>query len=206
MNGTMMKRVAIYAAFVVALAGPAFSQASAPAPAYNFQVGIFAEDLRLGRVDPTLDMPGAGARFSLFPQSWFQLEMEGSYDFAQTFTTSWTNGFVTDNLTTHLRVASGLGGVKMNKRLKKKLRLFATVKAGFIDFTSSTQNIPQGFTNPQDPATRSATDFLLYPGGGLEYSFAGHWGLRADVGDDLYFDHGHRYNNIRGTFGPTFRF
>ena len=202
----MMKRVAFYAALLIAIAVPAFSQASAPAPAYNFQAGIFAEDFRLGRISPTLDMPGAGARFSLFPQSWFQLEIEGSYDFAQTFTSSWTNGFVTDNLTTHLRVASGLGGVKMNKRLKKNLTVFATVKAGFIDFTSSTPNIPQGFTNPQDPATRSATDTLLYAGGGLEYSFGGHWGLRADVGDDMYFDHGHHYSNIRGTFGPTFRF
>lgn len=196
--------VAIYAAFLTFGAGPSLAQN--PAPAYNFQAGVFAEDFRLGRISPTLDMPGAGARFGLFPQSWFQLEIEGSYDFAQTFTSAWTNGFVTDNLTTHLRVARGLGGVKLNKRLKKQLRLFATVKVGFIDFTSSTTNIPQGFTNPQDPATRSATDILLYPGGGIEYSFGGHWGLRLDGGDDLYFDHGHKYNNIRVAFGPTFRF
>jgi hypothetical protein len=98
-----------------------------------------------------------------------------------------------------------MAGVKMNKRLSKKMRLFATVKAGFIGFTASTANIPQGFTNPQDPATTGGTNFLLYPGAGLEYSF-GRWGLRFDAGDDLYFDHGHRYNNIRGAFGPTFRF
>jgi hypothetical protein len=203
----MIKRFALSCAWLMWMAvSCATAQTSAPAPAYNFQAGIFAEDFRLGRISTTLDMPGAGARFSLFPQSWFQLEIEGSYDFAQTFTSSWTNGFVTDNLTTHLRVARGLGGVKMNKRLNKKLRVFATVKAGFIDFNSSTQNIPQGFTNPQDPATRSATDFLLYPGGGLEFSFGGHWGVRFDAGDDLYFDHGHHYSNIRGAFGPTFRF
>ena len=200
----MMKRVAIYVAVFISLAGATLGQNSAPA--YNFEAGVFAEDFRLGRISPTLDMPGVGARFSLFPQSWFQLEIEGSYDFSQTFTSTWTNGFISDNLTTHLRLASGLGGVKLNKRLKKKLRVFATVKAGFIDFTSSTQNIPQGFTNPQDPATRSGTDILLYPGGGLEYSFGGHWGLRFDAGDAMYFDHGHHYNNIRGTFGPTFRF
>ena len=204
----MRKRIAIYVAIYAAFLtfGAGASLAQNPAPAYNFQAGVFAEDFRLGRISPTLDMPGAGARFGLFPQSWFQLEIEGSYDFAQTFTSAWTNGFVTDNLTTHLRVARGLGGVKLNKRLKKQLRLFATVKVGFIDFTSSTPNIPQGFTNPQDPATRSATDILLYPGGGIEYSFGGHWGLRLDGGDDLYFDHGHKYNNIRVAFGPTFRF
>lgn len=202
----MIKRVAIYAALLLSMVGASLAQNTAPATAYNFQVGVFADDFRLGRISPTLDMPGVGARFSLFPQSWFQLEIEGSYNFAQTFTSSWTNGFVTDNLTTHLRLASGLGGVKMNKRFTKKMRLFATVKVGFIDFTSSTANIPEGFSNPQDPATRSATDIMLYPGGGLEYSFGGHWGLRFDAGDGLYFDHGHKYNNIRGSFGPTFRF
>jgi hypothetical protein len=183
----------------------ASAQTSASAPTYNNEVGIFAEDFRLGRISPTLDMPGLGARFSLFPQSWIQVEIEGSYDFAQTFTSSWTNGFVADSLTTHLRLASGLAGAKLNKKMSKKMRIFATVKAGLIDFTASTANVPQGFTNPQDPATTGGTNFVLYPGGGLEYSF-GRWGLRFDAGDALYFDHGHHYSNIRGTFGPTFRF
>lgn len=203
----MIKRIAIYSALLISIAVRcALAQASASAPTYNFEVGAFAEDFRLGRISPTLDMPGVGARISLFPHSWFQLELEGSYDFTQTFTSSWTNGFVTDNLTTHLRVSRWLAGGKVDKHvLNKRMRVFATVKAGFISFTASTANIPQGFTNPQDPATTGGTDILLYPGGGVEYSF-GRWGLRFDAGDDMYFDHGHHYNNIRGTFGPTFRF
>ncbi len=203
----MIKRIAIYSALTMSIVVPrALAQTSTSAPAYHYEAGIFAEDFRLGRISPTLDMPGAGARIALFPQSWFQLEAEASYDFTQTFTSSWSNGFVTDNLTTHLRVARGLAGAKMDKRIiRKNLRLFATVKVGFVDFTASTQNIPQGFTNPLDPATTGGTDFLLYPGGGLEYSF-GRWGLRFDAGDDLYFDHGHHYTNIKATFGPTFRF
>jgi hypothetical protein len=129
-----------------------------------------------------------------------------SYNFAQTFTSSWTNGFTTDLLDTHLRVLRGLGGMKFDKRLgKRPLRIFAVTKVGFISFSSSTSGIPLGFTNPQVPATGGGNDFVVYPGGGLEYSF-GRFGLRFDIGDDLYFDHGHRYNNIRGTFGPTFRF
>jgi hypothetical protein len=202
----MIKRMAMYSALLMSIAVRcALAQASASAPAYHAEVGIFAEDFRLGRISPTLDMPGAGVRIALFPQSWFQLEGEASYDFTQTFTSSWTNGFVTDSLTTHLRVARGLGGAKLDKRFRKKMRLFATVKVGFIDFTASTANIPQGFTNPQDPATTGGTDLLLYPGGGVEYSF-GRWGLRFDAGDDLYFDHGHHYTNIKASFGPTFRF
>ena len=201
----MMKRIASYCALMMLTALPS-ALAQTSAPDYRAQVGIFAEDFRLGRISPTLDMPGVGARFTLFPQSWFQLEAEASYDFSQTFTSSWSNGFVTDSLTTHLRVARGLAGAKLSKRLSnKRFHLFATVKAGFIDFTASTANIPEGFTNPQDPATTGGTNFLLYPGGGLEYSF-GRWGLRFDAGDDLYFDHGHHYSNIRASFGPTFRF
>src|SRR5690348_16787779 len=98
-DGTMIKRVAVYFAVFISLAGASLAQNSASAPAYNFEARVFAEDFRLGRISPTLDMPGVGARFSLFPQSWFQLEIEGSYDFSQTFTSTWTNGFVSDNLT-----------------------------------------------------------------------------------------------------------
>ncbi len=200
----MIKRIATYSALMISITvGCAWAQTNAPA--YHYEAGIFAEDFRFGRISPTLDMPGVGVRLDLFPQSWFQLEAEGAYDFSQTFTTSWTNGFVTDSLTTHLRIARGLVGGKMDKKISKRMRLFATVKVGFIDFTSATANIPQGFSNTQVPATGGGNDFVLYPGGGLEYSF-GRWGLRFDAGDDLYFDHGHRYNNIKGSFGPTFRF
>jgi len=200
----MIKRFAIYSAFIISIAlRCALAQASAPV--YHTEIGAFAEVFRLGRVSPALNMPGAGARITLLPESWFSFEAEASYDFTQTFTSSWTNGFVTENLTTHLRVARGLGGAKFSKKLRNNMHLFATVKAGFIDFTASTTGIPQGFTNPLAPATTGGTDFLLYPGGGFEYSF-GRWGLRLDGGDDLYFDHGSRYNNIRVTFGPTFRF
>jgi hypothetical protein len=200
----MIKRFVTYSVFMLSIVVRcALAQTSAPL--YNTEVGIFAENFRLGRISPALNMPGAGARITLFPQSWFNLEAEASYDFTQTFTSSWSNGFVTDNLTTHLRVARGLGGVNFSKKFQKNMRLFATVKAGTIDFNASTVGIPQGFTNPLDPATTGGTDFLLYPGGGLQYFFV-RWGLRLDAGDDMYFDHGHRYNNIRITFGPTFRF
>jgi hypothetical protein len=202
----MMKRFALYFALALCIPAPSLvAQTSAPAPRYPFEVGVFAEDFRFGRVSPTLDMPGFGGRISLSPQSAFQVEAEIGYDFTQTFTTSWTNGFTTDNFSTHLRTLRGLAGVKLNKKQSNRLRIFATAKVGFLDFTSSTANIPQGFTNPLTPASTGGTDFLVYGGGGLDYSF-GRFGLRFDVGDDLYFDHGHRFNNIRGTFGPTFRF
>src|SRR5215471_20034104 len=172
----MIKRFVTYSLFMMSIVVRcALAQTSAPL--YQAEVGLFAENFRLNRISPALNMPGAGARITLFPQSWFNLEAEASYDFTQTFTSSWTNGFVTENLTTHLRVARGLGGAKFSKKFRKNMLLFATVKAGFIDFTASTTGIPQGFTNPLDPATTGGTDFLLYPGGGLQHSF-GRWGLK----------------------------
>ena len=53
-------------------------------------------------------------------------------------------------------------------------------------------------------AFNGKTDFALYPGGGFE-AFAGPIGIRAEVGDDIYFDHG-AHNNLKVSFGPQLRF
>jgi hypothetical protein len=36
-------------------------------------------------------------------------------------------------------------------------------------------------------------------------AFAGPIGIRAEVGDDIYFDHG-AHNNLKVSFGPQLRF
>lgn len=43
----------------------------------------------------------------------------------------------------------------------------------------------------------------LMPGGGVE-GFIGPVGLRLDVGDEMYFNHG--TNHLKITFGPCIRF
>ena len=45
---------------------------------------------------------------------------------------------------------------------------------------------------------------VFYPGGGAE-AFWGPFGLRVDVGDEMFFNNG-AHNNLRVSFGPTFRF
>jgi hypothetical protein len=57
---------------------------------------------------------------------------------------------------------------------------------------------------PVTRRTNGATYFALYQGGGIE-AFAGVIGLRAEVGDDIFFNSG-AHNNLRMTFGPQFRF
>jgi hypothetical protein len=45
---------------------------------------------------------------------------------------------------------------------------------------------------------------VLYPGDGLQ-GHLGPIGLRLDVGDEIYFNHGAR-NNLRVAFGPVIGF
>ena len=45
---------------------------------------------------------------------------------------------------------------------------------------------------------------VFYPGGGIEF-FLGPIGIRADAGDEIYFDRGAQ-NNLKITVGPTIRF
>jgi hypothetical protein len=52
--------------------------------------------------------------------------------------------------------------------------------------------------------TNGTTRFAVYPGGGFE-AFAGPIGVRAEVGDDIFFFDG-AHNNLRISLGPQFRF
>jgi hypothetical protein len=74
---------------------------------------------------------------------------------------------------------------------------------GFENFTLSNQAAPAGFTTAVG-LENNATYFALYPGGGIE-AFAGPIGVRAEVGDNIFFKNG-MHNNLRITFGPQFRF
>jgi hypothetical protein len=82
-------------------------------------------------------------------------------------------------------------------------RIFVTGKVGFDNFSVTNKNAPSGFVNAVG-LTNGATYFAVYPGGGVE-AFAGPIGLRAEIGDDIYFNSG-AHNNMRITFGPQLRF
>jgi hypothetical protein len=81
---------------------------------------------------------------------------------------------------------------------------FGTFKAGLINFSVSDQNAGSGFKSAIEDVTTGNTAAAIYPGVGLE-GFLGPIGLRADVGDEIYFKNG-THNNLRVTFGPTIRF
>jgi hypothetical protein len=85
---------------------------------------------------------------------------------------------------------------------------FLFVKGGANRFdTEVTATTATGFPTISTlvhPTQNTFTKGVLYPGGGIGFH-AGPLGIRVDVGDEIYWDHGAR-NNLRVTFGPTFRF
>ena len=76
-------------------------------------------------------------------------------------------------------------------------------KVGFENFKVTGQSAPAGFVSAVGLAT-GATYFAIYPGGGIE-AFAGPIGVRAEIGDNIFFNNG-GHNNVRISFGPQFRF
>lgn len=195
-----MKRIALL--LVVAL-GFAMPLLMAQEQRDHADIGVFADYLRLSRTDPDLNLVGIGARAGFNTSSHLQLEGEMSYDFKRNFTSTFSNGFSTQLVTTRLRTLNALFGPKFNTNVHG-VRAFGTFKVGMVNFSASNQNAPQGFTSALGNVTSGNTRPAIYPGAGFE-GFWGPIGLRLEAGDDIYFDHGAR-NNLKVTFGPQFRF
>jgi len=79
--------------------------------------------------------------------------------------------------------------------------VFGTFKAGLINFSTTSQQGTSGFQSSLSDITTGNTAAAIYPGAGVE-GFWGPIGLRADVGDEIYFKNG-THNNLRVTFGPA---
>jgi hypothetical protein len=195
-----MKRIAVLFLLAVCCAVPA---AMAQSSENHIEAGVFADYLRASQVDPAINFVGIGGRVGFNIRPSVQLEAEMAYDFKRNFTTTFNNGVTTQFVTVRTRPLTGLFGPKFSTG-GGPVRLFATGKVGFVNFSTSTQNAPNGFNNAINGITSGDTRFALYPGGGIE-AFWGPIGLRADVGDEIYFDNG-AHNNLRVTFGPHFRF
>lgn len=168
----------------------------------HVEVGAFVDYFRLSDSSPKRNFIGLGGRaaFNLRPS--VQLEAEMAYDFKRNYTSTFTDGITTQTVNTSSRTLHGFFGPKFQTG-SGPLRIFVTGKVGFDNFSISNQNAPAGFVNTVG-LTNGATFFAVYPAGGIE-GFAGPIGLRAEIGDDIYFDHG-AHNNLRVTFGPQFRF
>jgi hypothetical protein len=168
----------------------------------HIEVGAFADYFRLSNTSPVRNFIGAGGRVAVNVRPSVQLEAEMAYDFKRSFARTFTNGITTELVDTNFRTLHGLFGPKFSTG-SGPFRLFVTGKVGFDNFSVSNQNATTGFTSAVG-LTNGTTTFAVYPGGGFE-AFAGWLGVRAEVGDDIYFSNG-AHNNLRVTFGPQIRF
>jgi hypothetical protein len=167
----------------------------------HIQVGVFADYFRLGQTDTNFG--GLGARVGVVAYRSLKLEGEMSYDFDQAFTER-------DNTTltvrrSGMRVLHGEFGPKVNLGERFHVHPFVTLKGGFIDFRINNAPATIGtFFSSVDNLRRNNVNGVLYPGGGLEGHF-GPVGVRLDIGDEVYFNHG-THNNLRIALGPYIRF
>jgi hypothetical protein len=177
-----------------------------PANLNHVELGVFADYLRFSPTTPQINFVGAGGRLGFNVHPNVALEGEMSYDFSRNYTTTYNNGGTTTFVTTAVRPLTGLFGPKFQFGTNGPLRVFATGKVGFIDFSTNNSGVVGGstFTGAVNGVGGAGTHVAFYPGGGFE-SFLGPFGLRFEAGDEIYLNSG-TYNNLRVTAGPVFRF
>jgi hypothetical protein len=169
----------------------------------HVEVGIFVDYFRLNnKAAPVSNFLGLGGRAAINMNSSVQLEAEMAYDFKKNYTSIYSNGVSSTTVNSSFRTLHGFFGPKLQTG-SGPFRIFVTGKVGFDNFSINHQNPGAGFVNTVG-LTNGATYFAVYPGAGIE-AFAGPLGLRAEIGDDIYFNGGAR-NNVRITFGPQLRF
>ncbi len=168
----------------------------------HIAVGAFVDYFRLDQTDT--NFAGLGGRLGVGVGRHTMLEAEMSYDFNQVFNESFSNGTTLTVERSNIRLLHGLFGPQVALG-HSNFHPFLTLKGGGLNtrfdpapatvstFTSSVANL-------------RAMDVMgtLYPGGGLE-GHAGPIGIRLDIGDEIYFNHG-KHNNLRVAFGPYIRF
>jgi hypothetical protein len=177
--------------------------AAVPAIAQDHaEVGAFADYFRFSWANPAENFIGVGGRAAINVQHSVQLEAEMAYDFNRNYTATYSNSVSSTLVTTRFRTLHGFFGPKFQTG-GGAVRFFVTGKVGFDNFSVTSAAAPAGFTSTVG-LTSGRTDFAVYPGGGIE-AFAGIIGVRAEVGDDIFFDNG-AHNNLRVTLGPQLRF
>lgn len=164
------------------------------------EFGVYADMTRLHHLN-NYNFWGIGGRLGFNLSRWAQLEGDFAYDFAQQFAAP--NGTVlTTNTVGNLRLLHGMAGPKFQIGIGP-VKAFVVLKGGFMNFGVSGVS-GAAFRNQVGDVPAGNTDGVFYPGAGVEF-FAGRVGLRAEVGDEMYFDNGANHN-LKISFGPQFRF
>jgi hypothetical protein len=193
-----MKRSFLFPVLALILTAPSLLMAQD-----HGEVGVFADYFKLSRTTPDSNFVGVGGRVAFNLRPSVALEAEMAYDFERNFTSTFSNGVSTQFVTSNLRPLHAMFGPKFQTG-SGPFRAFVTGKVGFVNFSTSNQGAISGFQGALGAVTSGDTRFALYPGVGVE-GFWGPFGMRLDVGDQIYFDDGAR-NNLKVSLGPVFRF
>jgi hypothetical protein len=170
--------------------------------AEHLQIGLFGDSFRVSQTDSNLLGVGARVAFPIFHR--VKLEGEMAYDFNQAFTEGFNFGGTIAIQRTDMRLLHGEFGPKIDLG-HRRLHPFVFLKGGFTDFQLSGAPATLGtFVSSVENLRLANINGVFYPGGGLEGRL-GPVGLRLDVGDEMYFNHG-THNNLRVSFGPFIRF
>lgn len=191
-----MRRIALFFFLCGVLAAPSvFAQD-------HVAVGAYADYFRLSQTDT--NFAGVGMRLGVGLGHRVMLEGEMSYDFNKVFTENFDNGGTIIVNRTNVRLLHGLFGPKVALG-HSNFHPFVTLKGGFLNtrLSAAPATIGTFLSSVQDLRDDNVMG-TLYPGGGLE-GHLGPIGLRLDVGDEIYFNHG-THNNLRVAFGPYIRF
>lgn len=166
------------------------------------EIGAHGEYFRLS----STNYVGLGAMAGLNVSQHVALDAEMSYDFAQNYSSTYTNGATTSVVETSVRPISGLFGPQFQAGTSGPFRGFVTGKLGFIDFSNGGTTVASSstFSSAVVGVGGAGTHLAFFPGVGLE-AFFGVLGLRIEAGDEIYMDNG-AHNGLRVTVGPTIRF
>lgn len=170
----------------------------------HVQVGVFGEYFQSNQT--STDFAGVGGRLSFAVLPHIRLEGEASYDFNRVFAEGFTNtsgGGVTFS-NTGVRALHGLFGPKLDLG-HSMFRPFLELKGGFVNYSFDAR--PASFdtfvSSVQNLRSQNMNGVIM-PGGGLEGKL-GPLGIRLDLGDEMYFNHG-THHNLKVMFGPFIRF
>ena len=169
------------------------------------EAGIFLDYLSISQT--STDNFGVGGRFGYRIHRKVIVEGELAYDYGINFHEAYrsiANGDIAAIQRASIGVTQGLLGPTLQPA-KGRLRPFATLKGGFIDFRLSPSLLPLTTVESTILGIRTSSfNVAIYPGAGLEAS-VGPVGLRFELGDTIYFNNG-AHNDLRFTFGPILRF
>jgi hypothetical protein len=193
-----MRKLLLFAVFVFLLAG---STALFAQDKDRGEIGAFFDYNRIE--DLKLNQFGFGGRIGFNVHPNVQLEAEGAYDFRRSFTANIPTAIPPTTFPANFRTTLGVFGLKVHST--GPVRVFAVAKGGFVNFSiGNPSSVSSGFTSTINNITDGDTRPVFYPGGGVE-AFIKWFGVRAEVGDLMWFQNG-SHNNLRLTFGPQFRF